>query len=595
LLSFFIFHSPSFAQIDWIEHTIAQNVDYANSVYAADMDGDGDMDVLGTSAYNDDITWWENLDSIGLTWSEHTVDGEFEYATCVYALDVDSDGDMDVLGSASGDDDIVWWENLNGEGLNWSRHPVDEDFNGASSVCAADVDGDGDIDVLGAATSADEIRWWENLDGVGQSWSEHLVQGEFDYAFSVHAADVDGDGDIDVLGAAGFADDITWWENLEGTGLSWSEHTVDGEFDYATSVYAADVDGDGDFDVLGTGAYEDAVTWWENLDGTGLNWSEHTVESEFDNAKSVYASDLDGDGDIDVLAVATNIDDVRWWENLDGTGLNWSGHMIDSSFDAAFSVYAADMDGDGDLDVLAAAIEADEITWWEQIPADFVLTLTSYNSTLPETGGQLFFSATITNFTDSWQVATAWSEVLLPNGVIISPLALANITLPVGTLETPILSQIVPANAPAGDYVFTVNLGAYYQDIVVASDSFNVVKTGFGSSQWTTWEASPLVFSSDNAELGGYAKPEMFELLPTYPNPFNPLTTLSVNLPEMTELSVTVYNITCQEVAELANGSFNAGTHRFTFDASDLASGLYFVRATVPGQLDQSQKVMLVR
>jgi hypothetical protein len=93
---------------------------------------------------------------------------------------------------------------------------------------------------------------------------------------------MDGDGDLDVLGAAFYADDITWWENDGG---SWTEHTVDGSFNGAVSVYSADVDGDGDSDVLGAGLTEDAVTWWENDDvagpgtGDGGSWTEHTATS----------------------------------------------------------------------------------------------------------------------------------------------------------------------------------------------------------------------------------------------------------------------------------------------------------------------------
>jgi len=80
-----------------------------------------------------------------------------------------------------------------------------------------------------------------------------------------------------------------------------------------------------------------------------------------------------------------------------------------------------------------------------------------------------------------------------------------------------------------------------------------------------------------------------------YPNPFNAATTVSMSLPHGAELSINVYNVVGQQIATLADGRFNAGKHTFTFDASDLASGLYFVRATVPGHLDAIQKVMLVR
>ena len=84
-------------------------------------------------------------------------------------------------------------------------------------------------------------------------------------------------------------------------------------------------------------------------------------------------------------------------------------------------------------------------------------------------------------------------------------------------------------------------------------------------------------------------------MLPVYPNPFNPTTMVSVSLPQAADLTVTVYNITGQQVVELANSQFSAGNHMLTFDASNLASGLYFIQAHVPGHLNTTQKVMLVR
>jgi hypothetical protein len=79
---------------------------------------------------------------------------------------------------------------------------------------------------------------WSGYPGIAllmQSVLEHTVDGTFDAAYSVYSADVNGDGYMDVLGAAYNADDITWWENLGGSGTSWTEHTVDGDFDHAVS------------------------------------------------------------------------------------------------------------------------------------------------------------------------------------------------------------------------------------------------------------------------------------------------------------------------------------------------------------------------
>jgi len=91
------------------------------------------------------------------------------------------------------------------------------------------------------------------------------------------------------------------------------------------------------------------------------------------------------------------------------------------------------------------------------------------------------------------------------------------------------------------------------------------------------------------------ALPQEYSISHAYPNPFNPTTQLRIALPESGSLTVVVHNVLGQTLAELANGRYNAGYHTLTFDASNLASGLYFIRATVPGRLDQVQKVMLVR
>ena len=154
-----------------------------------------------------------------------------------------------------------------GDGSTWTGHTIDGAFDYALAVFAADVDGDGDTDVLGAASDDADITWWENTTGDGSTWTEHTIEGDFAGAYSVYATDVDDDGDIDVLGAASVDHDITWWENTAGDGSTWTEHTIDGEFSGASSVYAADVDGDGDTDVLGAAFRDDEITWWENQGG----------------------------------------------------------------------------------------------------------------------------------------------------------------------------------------------------------------------------------------------------------------------------------------------------------------------------------------
>ncbi|MEM8995995.1 MAG: choice-of-anchor D domain-containing protein, partial [Acidobacteriota bacterium] len=189
---------------------------------------------------------------------------------------------------------------------------------GARSVTAADIDRDGDLDVVGAAGGADTVAWWENTDGGGTSWTKRSVDVGFGGAHDVSTADVDGDGDLDILGTAETDGQVSWWENLSGDGTAWAEHIVTATFAGAISIAAEDLDGDGDLDLFGTARDADTVSWFENLSGDGTAWSEHVVEATFTGTTSAAAGDIDGDGAPDLLATSFDLDDLAWWQNLGG-------------------------------------------------------------------------------------------------------------------------------------------------------------------------------------------------------------------------------------------------------------------------------------
>jgi parallel beta-helix repeat protein len=95
-------------------------------------------------------------------------------------------------------------------------------------------------------------------------------------------------------------------------------------------------------------------------------------------------------------------------------------------------------------------------------------------------------------------------------------------------------------------------------------------------------------------EFGEDELPKSYSISPAYPNPFNPTTTISISLPQPARLNVSVFNVSGQQVAELADASFREGIHLFTFDATNLAGGVYFVRAAANGWSDV-QKVVLMK
>jgi hypothetical protein len=314
-----------------------------------------------------------------IPFTEHTIDANFDGANTVYAADVDGDSDIDVLGAASdlimgGSDwygEIAWWENdgTPADG-GWTKHTIASNFGGAFGVFGMDMDGDTDIDVLGAAYFGDAIAWWEN-DGTPADggWTEHIIATGFDGADDVYAMDMDGDTDIDVLGAAHFGDAIAWWEN-DGTPADggWTEHIIATGFDGAASVHAIDLNGDTHVDVVGAASgslpeYNGTIAWWEN-DGTPADggWAKHTLFDDFANATDAYASDLDGDDDPDIVAVGLGEPGFTWWENRGGG--SFTVHSIPDGFERGVSVLAVALDSDEDVDVVASS-GSDGIAWWE--------------------------------------------------------------------------------------------------------------------------------------------------------------------------------------------------------------------------------------
>ena len=353
------------------EHLVRRGPAGPRDVYAADLDGDGDADVLSASSSDDKIAWFENQGG-GVFSSQRVITTDADEATSVYAADLDGDGDADVLSSSEADNKIAWYENQGG-GVFSSQRVITTDADGAEIVHAADLDGDGDADVLWASTKYFEgedvlvidskVAWHENLGG-GRFSSQRVITTDADGAESVHAADLDGDGDADVLSASYYDDKIAWYEN-QGGGVFSSQRVITTDAVGARSVHAADLDGDGDADVLSASSSDDKIAWYENQGG-GVFSSQRVITTDAVGARSVHAADLDGDGDADVLSASSSDDKIAWYENQGG-GVFSSQRVITTDADVATSVYAADLDGDGDLDLLAPAYRADAILWFENL------------------------------------------------------------------------------------------------------------------------------------------------------------------------------------------------------------------------------------
>jgi Tol biopolymer transport system component len=328
------------------------------SVHAVDIDADGRLDVLSASSADDKIAWYRNLNGLGSFGPQQAITHAADGARSVIGVDLDGDGDGDVVSYAEVEAQLTWYDNTNGLGTAFVTHdlvPASTQPKGRA-VVAADLDGDADPDLLTAGGVLGDISWFENPDGQAGFGQKHPVMTNTKSPRCVHGADVDGDGDVDVLSASFNDNKLAWSRNLDGAGSFGAQQVISTSVLGAVWVSSGDVDGDGDLDALATAQEEDRVSWFENMDGAGSFGAEHTVTATADQARQARFADLDGDGDLDVLVAAYGGDITTWHENLDGTGLNFAAHVIyDGPTVGATAVRAEDVDGDGDLDVLLAS------------------------------------------------------------------------------------------------------------------------------------------------------------------------------------------------------------------------------------------------
>ena len=320
-------------------------------VRTGDIDLDGDLDVF-TANYGGRVAWYENDggDPPG-PWAEHIIDSP-DGAVSAFAIRVDGDADIDFFSAAFNLDEIAWHRN-DGNAQTWTKVPITFNCRNCSDVWAADLDADGDNDAISISGFDGKVDWYENTGG---SWVVRPIAVAI--AEGVEAADLDQDGDLDVVAG------LSWYESDGGSPPTFQERSLPAlPTQLANRTAVLDVDRDGDPDILTAGAQGDRIDWFENNGALPPRWTPHVVSTTADAATSVYAADLDGDADVDVLASSGGDDTIAWYENDGGSPPSWTEHAISTTAFGARSVFAADLEKDGDMDVVSASQWDARVVW----------------------------------------------------------------------------------------------------------------------------------------------------------------------------------------------------------------------------------------
>jgi len=346
------------AQISFEKHQIGA-VTNPYDVFVVDLDLDLKPDVLTAGSGNGgEIRWWRNTGNGNF--SASLIATQITNPRSVRGGDIDLDGDIDIIAALYGSDQVTWWENDGSQ--NFTRHDIANGFDGAHTVELCDLDKDGDIDVLCCefdnSAAMSDVAWWEN-DGQ-QNWTKHTVSSRFQQATFVYGADMDNDGDNDLIACGELNGEVVWWEN-DGH-MNWTEAIIDNAFPMAHTILPRDFDKDGDLDILAHACMSSKQAWYENR-GSGV-FVKHNME-DLAGAIWLEQGDFDRDGDNDLVGTGMGASSLVCYENNGRQALE--GEWLAGGLASGFALNVVDMDGDSDLDVVAIGFNSNTLAWWENV------------------------------------------------------------------------------------------------------------------------------------------------------------------------------------------------------------------------------------
>jgi hypothetical protein len=431
--------SDSKAEFDNVGLVVGATVSNTFALEVADLDGDGDLDLVSADESGSIIAWQNHGTPFGGGWTAHQL-GSAELPLGLAASDLDRDGDLD-LAAAHVHGPTIWQNDGSPFDGEWSSWRVGDRTVG--TVRIADMDGDGRLDMV----TGGGLPWWREPDDSNWitvwyapelpftgSWSATDAGLAYYTPTGLDLGDLDNDGDNDIVIGTDHAPPVgdvnnpvppEEWPDVyqvrafrNDGGDHWTEFNVGRDPEIETLAYVdyhgywgasvthvalADLDDDGNLDIIATERVEGdfLVMGWQN-DGTpfsGELWAPSAIAKGpvhnwlEDSVLWAEAGDFDLDGDLDVVSgsrAGLEPWPLNLWEN---TGVafgavisetHWIRHNISSRRDDIWAGRVADLDQDGDLDLVTAAhaLEAGEpskIRVWEN--ASFRLDVTPASQT----------------------------------------------------------------------------------------------------------------------------------------------------------------------------------------------------------------------
>ena len=341
-----------------------------------DLDNDGNLDIIYNSK-GSELGWLKNINKAS-SWNKRTLYNGYKDLRGIYASDLDRDGNKDILFVSAGNDRKVGWFQSNGD-QTFESEIIIGNPSWPQAISAADLDSDGDQDVVTASEfESTEVQWFENKLLANSSFgSAQPVSSDQADPSIIATADVNKDGEIDIITRSSRSGkvNLAWHQNNLKQSNEFQTHPILNISEPVGQLLVTDVNNDGFPDILFEGGKDgNDIFWKENLKNSSFGERQAIDTTTTDNYW-LTLSDLNRDGKIDLLVSTASDNSIGWYENLmGGSNTNQSPMLtneiasqeiiIDQTFQFTIPANTFD-DPDGDVLTLNATLsDGSPLPFW---------------------------------------------------------------------------------------------------------------------------------------------------------------------------------------------------------------------------------------
>lgn len=341
---------------------IDDNFLHGQGIEVVDIDFDGDMDIVVAISLNDTVYLFIN-DGEG-NFTRINVAPENSIAAMWAASgDYDSDGDLDIAAVAltqrecvfCSPGEVYWYENTGDVSSGWTAHLLADDMWGLRYIVADDLNDDGLPDLVVSELQIENdgagIYWFRNSGGAFEG--PITVDAELPNVERVLLYDVDANGTLDILATANFGDEIAWYSNSGGDNPTFEKFTIDrpaAPYD----LLLMDIDGDETPELIAS--TDDGILWYAIPEDFTSEWTRNIIDADFGATGNPRLSggDLNADGRLDIAITMNSADfgtsEIRvYTNNNEGT---WTAQVVSPNYFGVVDIKTIDVDSDGDLELV---------------------------------------------------------------------------------------------------------------------------------------------------------------------------------------------------------------------------------------------------